>query len=391
MSQETSLPHDPSAKVAGEPLTAGDKAFDLAQQSAFSFKPLSNIKQALCAVHPYAYDPSRIVPAYHYCTHNISSDLHQCIIFDSNEPGARLIGVEYIITEKVYRTLDKEERRLWHSLLTMVAKAGIPSGIDDALEMPALKDLHTTYGKTWHFWQIDRGDTLPLGLPSLMKSANKPADLSPEVVKEHEQRTGTNVKSKEEYRAKHLDKTYQIVDSGTDEKGSHLELTLKGQKGVTRVTREIPSSFILLIPSTLIQMTQLAPPTASEDESVGILSAMMGGKFDNAVALRVLRNSTAMSTGRQMPMLAVIDLTGDDQDEEMSRALQMSMETDMPETKFGPSNRAPDPNWAVVPTNTQQQLTNEDENLKQAIEASLAIPEENETLDFSDMVRQDGR
>ncbi|KAJ3843990.1 hypothetical protein F5878DRAFT_200977 [Lentinula raphanica] len=164
MSQST-VPHDPQTTAAGEPLTLGEQTYDTIQQVAFSFKPISNIKQALCAMHPYAADPSRVVPAYHYCTHNISSDLHQCIIFDSNETSARLIGVEYIVTEKVFKTLDDEEKRLWHShkyeiesgILTMVAKQGIPGGVDDMLEMPALKDLHTTYGKTWHFWQIDQG------------------------------------------------------------------------------------------------------------------------------------------------------------------------------------------------------------------------------------------
>lgn len=44
----------------------------------------------------------------------------------------------------------------------------------------------------------------------------------------------------------------------------------------------------------------------------------------------------------------VIDLTGDE-DQELSRALQASMEDQGP--KFGPSSRAPDPNWAVVPSN----------------------------------------
>jgi hypothetical protein len=79
------------------------------------FKPISQIKQALCAVHPYAHDPSRVVPAYHYCTHNHSDDLHQCLVFDSNEPGARLIGVEYIVSEATFNTLDDEEKKYWHS------------------------------------------------------------------------------------------------------------------------------------------------------------------------------------------------------------------------------------------------------------------------------------
>ncbi|KIK61730.1 hypothetical protein GYMLUDRAFT_243410 [Collybiopsis luxurians FD-317 M1] len=222
----TTLPHDNSAQVAGEPLSLGEKAFDIAQQPAFSFKPLSNIKQALCALHPYATDSSRAVPAFHYCTHSISSDLHQCVIFDSNEPTARLIGVEYIISEKVFKTLDDEEKKLWHShkyeiesgILTMIAKQGIPGGIDSALEMPALKDLHTTYGKTWHFWQIDKGHTLPLGLPNLMKSFNGPDDVKPEWIKEHEDRVGIKVQDKAEYRAKHLNTSYQVLE-GADAKG----------------------------------------------------------------------------------------------------------------------------------------------------------------------------
>ncbi|KAL0567984.1 hypothetical protein V5O48_014003, partial [Marasmius crinis-equi] len=162
-------------------------------------------------------------------------------------------------------------------------------------------------------------------------------------------------------------------------------------------------------------MTQLSPPTEKEKEDVGMLSAMMGSEVDSTMALRVLRKfngdvekaADAMLAGDRgiqdststpkvvttTPAQNLIDLTGDDNDEEMTRALQMSMETDQPnlsEATFGPSSREPDPNWAVVPTNTQQQLSHEDENLKQAIEASLAVPEENdENVELSDMLRLD--
>ncbi|KAK7056337.1 hypothetical protein VNI00_002890 [Paramarasmius palmivorus] len=159
-------------------------------------------------------------------------------------------------------------------------------------------------------------------------------------------------------------------------------------------------------------MTHLTPPTDSESEKVALLSGMMGDAVDTIVALRVLRKfggsvekaADAMLGGdrgvEEAPPITVtpahqntvIDLTGEDPDEEMRRALQMSMETDngvgmqVQEEKqtFGPSTREPNPNWAVVPTNPQQQLSNEDENLKQAIEASLA-GNENETLNMADM------
>jgi hypothetical protein len=46
--------------------------------------------------------------------------------------------------------------------------------------------------------------------------------------------------------------------------------------------------------------------------------------------------------------MPLIDLTTDD-DEDLSRALKASLQ-DQGST-FGPSERAPDPNWAMVPSN----------------------------------------
>ncbi len=44
-----------------------------------------------------------------------NQDMRQCAIFDSPEVDARLIGVEYIIFEKLFDTLSDEEKKLWHS------------------------------------------------------------------------------------------------------------------------------------------------------------------------------------------------------------------------------------------------------------------------------------
>ena len=37
-------------------------------------------------------------------------------------------------------------------------------------ETEAMKKIVGLYGKTWHFWQVDHGDSLPLGRPTLMGS-----------------------------------------------------------------------------------------------------------------------------------------------------------------------------------------------------------------------------
>lgn len=42
-------------------------------------------------------------------------DLRQCLIYDSHEANARLIGVEYMVPRHVYETFPEEERKLWHS------------------------------------------------------------------------------------------------------------------------------------------------------------------------------------------------------------------------------------------------------------------------------------
>ena len=43
------------------------------------------------------------------------SEFRQCIIYDSDKPDARLIGIEYIISRRLFQTLPEEEKKLWHS------------------------------------------------------------------------------------------------------------------------------------------------------------------------------------------------------------------------------------------------------------------------------------
>lgn len=59
-----------------------------------------------------------------------------------------------------------------------------------------------------------------------MKSFNGPSDVTPQLIREHEERTGTNVKDKAEYRAKHLDTSYKVME-GADAKGPEFQLIFK--------------------------------------------------------------------------------------------------------------------------------------------------------------------
>ena len=83
-----------------------------------------------------------------------------------------------MVPKHVYETLDSEEQKLWHShefevssgMLVLPKPAVATHDEWNEAETAAMKEVAGLYGKTWHFWQIDRGDELPLGYPMLMGS-----------------------------------------------------------------------------------------------------------------------------------------------------------------------------------------------------------------------------
>jgi hypothetical protein len=129
--------------------------------------PIEAMSTYLNGFHMYADDMGRQVEATHFCIH-LRHDLHQCVIFDSNKPDARLIGIEYIISEERFKALPTDEKRLWHSHHYEV-KSGllVAPGIPELAERSYFQDLVTTYGKTFHTWQYDKDD-FPYGVPQLM-------------------------------------------------------------------------------------------------------------------------------------------------------------------------------------------------------------------------------
>jgi len=163
--------------AAGDPVRPKSRVLETGASLLQEFQPVKQICAHLNAFHLYANDPSRCVEANHYCSH-ITEDIRQCLIYDSVKPNARLIGVEYMVTPRIYDTLPQEERRLWHThefevksgMLVMPVPAGVPDTVWNAAETSEMEQVIPLYGKTFHFWQVDRGDTVPLGMPQLMGS-----------------------------------------------------------------------------------------------------------------------------------------------------------------------------------------------------------------------------
>lgn len=142
--------------------------------------PLGSIHAHVCGFHFYSGDMPRALQVHHYCSH-LNPDVFQCVIYDSDRADARLIGIEYIISEKFFAGLPADEKQLWHShRYEVMSGLLIAPGLADGPERELMQELVNTYGKTWHLWQVDRGDTVPLGLPKLMMgfTADGQADAS---------------------------------------------------------------------------------------------------------------------------------------------------------------------------------------------------------------------
>jgi len=197
-----------------------------------NFPPIGDIHAHVCGIHFYSGDMSRQIIAEHYCSH-LSDEVLQCVIYDSNKPGARLIGVEYIVSAKIFESFPPEEKKLWHSHNYEV-KSGVLTapGMADAAEKNLMKVLIGTYGKTWHTWQVDRGDKLPLGIPQLMMAFTADGQAKANIVAERDKLYTPAATNK----AARADIPDAKLDPGADswQKGQALQLDLKTVSVATR-------------------------------------------------------------------------------------------------------------------------------------------------------------
>jgi hypothetical protein len=188
-----------TAKIGtGHPLK--HRALDLAAGLMQPKYPLDAMSTYLNGFHMYADDMGRQVEATHFCIH-LRHDLHQCVIFDRNAPDARLIGIEYIISEERFRGLPEDEKRLWHSHHYEV-KSGIlvAPGIPDLAEHTYFDDLVSTYGKTFHTWQYDRDD-FPYGVPQLMMGLTEDGQADEALIRDRDRKLGISTPHKRQTRA----------------------------------------------------------------------------------------------------------------------------------------------------------------------------------------------
>lgn len=157
--------------------------------------PLQAMNLYLDGFHRYSDDEGHQMEAHHYCA-QLNEDFHQCVIFDGNTRDARLIGVEYIVSERLFKSFPEDEKKLWHSHRYEVTSGTlIAPGLPLVAEHELMKKVITTYGKTWHTWDTHRHE-LPFGIPHLMMAFTADGQLRPEIVADRDRRFGVSTESR---------------------------------------------------------------------------------------------------------------------------------------------------------------------------------------------------
>jgi len=104
-------------------------------------------------------DSSSVI--HHYCK-GFEEGFFECQLFDSDDAGAKLIGVEVVMGKEVYDTLSDDEQENWHHHEEEIGREEVDIQLPDTPEEEqgaVVEMLNPTYGKVIIFW--DPADDSP--------------------------------------------------------------------------------------------------------------------------------------------------------------------------------------------------------------------------------------
>ena len=155
--------------------------------------PLEVPREFFNGIHVAKDNPKFQMEAQHYCS-PLKSGMFQCVLFDSTGAEAKLIGIEYLISDDVYKTFPKGEKKFWHPHPFEVLGGGlIAPGMSAAKEQKFMGTIMNTWGKTFHTW----GDSMtefPLGEPRLMWALTGAGQADQKVLQERDKTFNVNSK-----------------------------------------------------------------------------------------------------------------------------------------------------------------------------------------------------
>lgn len=197
----------------GADASAKTKALEAGAAALQNKPPIDALNAYLDGFHFYNGNMQGQMEAHHYCS-ILNEDLIQCVIYDGNVDDAKIMGVEYIVSEKLFVTLPEAEKSLWHSHVHEV-KSGmlIAPGIPEVAEHALMEKLVGTYGKTFHTWHTDLQKVLPIGVPQVMMGFTADNQADPAMVAARDERFGI---SSAEKKAKRADIAAPPIAAGAD-------------------------------------------------------------------------------------------------------------------------------------------------------------------------------
>lgn len=190
------------ADVAGANKSLASIALEAGSGTLQDFTPMKQFDVYLVGFHPMKDEPGHQMEAHHYCR-QLNEDVMQCVLFDGNGPNARLNGVEYIVSERVYEELSEDEKQYWHPHnYEILSGQLVAPGLPDVAEKLFLSRKMNSYGKTWHLmWSTEGAQGLPLGEPKLAWSFNRDGEMDPCLLTERDQRMGVDTEQKRRQRS----------------------------------------------------------------------------------------------------------------------------------------------------------------------------------------------
>lgn len=228
---EPSRPQAPPA-VPGADKSGRTSVLEAGARALQSASPAAALDLHLTGLHPMRDDPGHQLVAHHFC-HQVNEDFAQCALFDGDGADARLNGIEYIVSARLFESLPAAERRYWHPHNYEILSGQLQApGLPAVAEMAFMRQKMNSYGKTWHVWHTggvgSRADALPLGEPRLGWSFNRDGEASPPLLSDYFRRLQQSAEAARKERAELRD--LARPQSGVD--------ALKGRFG--RPAQELP-------------------------------------------------------------------------------------------------------------------------------------------------------
>jgi hypothetical protein len=152
-----------------EPKTRKQKFLEAGARVMQNLDPVKSFNQHLASIYFVSGDPSNQILLHSYLN-SFNEEFGHALLYDGEKADSRLVGIQYIISERVFVKMPEEEKKMWHSFYFMIKHGLILAPSMPAMaEKPLMLRLSSCYGKTFLFWNTSQ-HLLPFGVPQLLMS-----------------------------------------------------------------------------------------------------------------------------------------------------------------------------------------------------------------------------